>query len=101
VEENLASGAERVVVAKNVALAAGTSPEADALNGEGAAHTPVEEVNENTRGPIGGDVDDEVYIVELEAALLAVISPGCETHANDVGVVETGIPSAAAAEAEV
>jgi hypothetical protein len=50
VEENPASGAECVVVAKNVALAAGTSPEADALNAEGAAHTPVEEVNENTRG---------------------------------------------------
>jgi hypothetical protein len=100
-EENPASDAKRVVVAEHAALAAGTSPEANAVNTEGAAHAPVEEVNETTRRSSGGDADDKVHAAELEAALLTVSSPGCETHTEDAGPIETGTPSVAAAEAEV
>jgi hypothetical protein len=64
-EENQPSDAERVMVAEHVALAASTSPEANAVNAEGAAHAPVEGVNENTRGPTWGDADDEVHATEL------------------------------------
>jgi hypothetical protein len=100
-EENPASEVERVVVAEHAALAVGASPEANAVNAEGASHAPVAEVNENTRGPTGGDAEDEAHTAELEAALLVVSSPGCKTRAEDAGAVKTGIPSATAAEAEV
>jgi hypothetical protein len=101
VEENPASDAERVVVAEHTALAASTSPEANAVNAKGVVHVPVEEVNGNTRGPSEGDTDDEAHTADVEATLLVVSSPGRETHTEDAGPVETGVPSAASAKAEV
>jgi hypothetical protein len=100
-EENPASDEERIVVAEHTALAAGTFPEANAVNAKGVVHVPVEEVNGNMRGPSEGDTDDEAHTADVEAALLAVSSPGRETHTEDAGPVETGVPSAAATKAEV
>jgi hypothetical protein len=91
-EENPTSDAERVAVAEHAELAAGISPEADASNAEGAAHVSVEQMGEAARGSLGGDADDEVHTAELEATLLAVSSPGRETHA-DAEPVENGPPS--------
>jgi hypothetical protein len=48
-----------------------------------------------------GDTDDVAHVAELEAALLTVSSPTCEAHTEDAGATETGLPSSAAAEAEV
>jgi hypothetical protein len=98
-EENPASDAERGAMAEHVALAAGTSPDANVANAEGAAHASVEEMGQAARGPSGGDATDEAHAVELVATLLAVSSLGREAHA-DAEPVETGPTSAAAAEAE-
>jgi hypothetical protein len=100
-EENLASDGERTMVAEHAALAASTSPEANAANAKDAAHAPVEEVNGAARGPSGGDTDDEAHAAKLEVALLAASSPGRETHAEDADPVEAGTPSAVVAEAKV
>jgi hypothetical protein len=47
------------------------------------------------------DADDVAHAAEIEAALLAVSSPAREAHTEDACAVETGLPSVAAAEAEV
>jgi hypothetical protein len=92
-EENRASDVERVAVAEHAEPTVDASLEADAANAEGAAHMSVEQVGEATHGSSGGKADDEVHAAELEAALLAVSSPGREANA-DAEPVETGPSSA-------
>jgi hypothetical protein len=85
----------------NIPRSRSAPPEAPATDAEDVVHAPVEEANKAARGPTGGDTDDVVHVVELEAALLAVSSPAHETHPEGAGDAETEPPPAADAEAEV
>jgi hypothetical protein len=100
-EESPANDAKRAVGVEHAVLAACTSPEATTTTAEDVVRAPVEEVNETAHGPTRCDADDVTHATELEAALLAISSPACEAHIEDAGAAETGLPPAAAADAEV
>jgi hypothetical protein len=69
-------------VAEHAKTTADTSPVADVASAEGASHMSVEQKGEASCGLSGGDANDEAHAAELEAALLAVSSPGREAHAD-------------------